>query len=128
MELAISHTTRLQRPGETDKLDYFFIDVTQFENLKKNEEFLEYTNYNNNFYGTSFSEIERIITSDKYPLLDLDLNGVLSSYNSFGKENYLGVWIDVPDEKILKHRLTYRYSFNLFYFIQFNFYFCLHFF
>jgi guanylate kinase len=108
MALAISHTTRPQRPGEIDKSDYFFVDLKDFEGLKNKEEFLEYTNYNNNFYGTSFSEIERIMSENKYPLLDLDLNGVLSGFNAFGKENYFGVWIDVPDQKILKHRLTYR--------------------
>ena len=76
--------------------------------MKKKEEFLEYTLYNGNFYGTSFNEIQRILDAGRHPLLDLDLNGVLSSFNSLGKENYFGIWIDAVDSKVLTERLVCR--------------------
>ena len=108
LELGVSHTTRPSRLGEEDALDYFFVDVAQFEHIKNSEGFLEYTLYNGHLYGTSFCEIERILETGKHPLLDLDLNGVLSAFNSIGKENYFGVWIDAPDQKVLTERLLLR--------------------
>ncbi len=59
---SISHTTRSQRPGEVDGKNYFFITREKFEEMIKDNEFIEYTQYNNNYYGTSKSELERTKT------------------------------------------------------------------
>jgi guanylate kinase len=104
----VSHTTRGRREGEEDGLDYIFVDTQHFEDLKSQNELLEYTLYNGNLYGTSFAEIQKILEKGKYPIMDLDLNGVLSSFKALGKENYFGVWIDAPEQKILLERLLHR--------------------
>ena len=51
--ISISHTTRKPRSNETEDKDYYFVDHDKFENLIKNEEFLEYAKVFNHLYGTT---------------------------------------------------------------------------
>ena len=46
---SVSHTTRPQRPGETDGVDYFFVDPAQFEQMIKDDGFLEHAAANEHF-------------------------------------------------------------------------------
>ena len=73
------------------------------------DEFLETTFFNQNNYGTSFKDLNRIIEQGKIPLLDLDLEGVKKSCDLLGKCNYFGVWIYVQNLDILSKRLAFRY-------------------
>lgn len=50
----VSFTTRQIRNGEINGKDYYFINVEEFENKIKNNEFLEYVKVNNNYYGTPY--------------------------------------------------------------------------
>ena len=52
LQLSISATTRDPRPGETDGVDYYFMTATSFEDAVGRGEFLEWAEYNGNFYGT----------------------------------------------------------------------------
>ncbi len=54
----ITHTTRAMREKEIDGVDYHFVSVEDFLNLKKDNYFVETTEYNGNYYGTSRKEIE----------------------------------------------------------------------
>ena len=107
-ELIVSHTTRPQREGESEGVDYFFVSEVDFEERQKREEFLEFTLYNGNLYGTCCEEVQKVLGEEKFPLLDLDLNGVLSAFNLLGKQNFFGVWIDAPEKKVLLERLSLR--------------------
>jgi len=51
--ISVSHTTREVRSSEVADKDYYFINNEKFENLIKNEEFLEYAKVFNHFYGTT---------------------------------------------------------------------------
>ena len=53
----VTHTTREKRINEKDDIDYHFVSKDTFLNLKSNNEFVETTLYNNNYYGTSKKEI-----------------------------------------------------------------------
>ncbi|MBE6133273.1 MAG: guanylate kinase [Erysipelotrichaceae bacterium] len=53
----ITTTTRPMRPGEIDGIDYYFVSKERFEEMIKEDLFVEYTNYNNNLYGSLKSEI-----------------------------------------------------------------------
>ncbi len=75
---SVSHTTRLIRPNETDGVDYNFINVDSFlEGVYKNE-FIEWTKFSSNYYGTSKESIHKATEGGKICILDLDLNGVKS--------------------------------------------------
>ncbi len=54
----VTHTTREKRIGEKDGVDYHFVTKEKFLELKKQDYFVETTEYNGNFYGTSKPEIQ----------------------------------------------------------------------
>ena len=53
----VTHTTRSMRTNEVDGVDYHFVDKQTFLALKNQNYFVEVTNYNNNYYGTSRDEV-----------------------------------------------------------------------
>lgn len=76
-ELSRSATTRNQRADKRDG-EYLFVSEAEFVKMVSLGQMLEYTEYGGNLYGTPASEIDRIISSGKTPLLVLDLKGVKS--------------------------------------------------
>lgn len=57
MEKLVTYTSRAPRVNEVEGRDYHFISKDDFEEKIKNNFFIEYVNYNNNYYGTSFSDL-----------------------------------------------------------------------
>mgnify|MGYP004638437231 CR=1 FL=1 len=57
MEKLVTYTTREKRIGEIEGKDYHFISREDFIQKIKNNFFIEYVEYNNNYYGTSFSDL-----------------------------------------------------------------------
>ncbi len=53
IEVAISHTTRAKRNGESDGVNYYFVSRDNFVALQKKEGFAEFAEVFGNFYGTS---------------------------------------------------------------------------
>lgn len=109
----VSHTTRKPRPGEIDGIHYNFIDESTMKEDIENGKFLEWANVHGNFYGTSLKSLS---SSDKYPLLDIDVQGVKSikkwqeqhKYTSQPSLNAKFVFIAPPSLDILKKRLLGR--------------------
>lgn len=66
LKKVITHTTRSKRVNEKDDVDYHFVSKETFLKMKQNDEFVETTTYNDNFYGTSKKEIG----DDKCVVLD----------------------------------------------------------
>jgi guanylate kinase len=77
LALAVSATTRAQRPGEEDGVQYWFLDRKEFDRRVAAGEFLEWVNYVGNRYGTLNSEIDRLRAAGKAPLLELETDGAL---------------------------------------------------
>ena len=59
IQFSVSHTTRQPRAGEKNGIEYFFVNVSEFEEMIKGDEFLEYAHVYGNYYGTSRSFIEK---------------------------------------------------------------------
>jgi len=74
-EKTISDTTRVMREGETNGVDYTFIDETTFKNRIENGYYLEYTVYNGNFYGTPKSEVEKHLDKGECVLMKIEVEG-----------------------------------------------------
>ena len=53
----ITTTTRAMRQGEVDGRDYFFVTKEKFEEMIRNDEFVEFTIYNGNYYGSTKAQI-----------------------------------------------------------------------
>jgi guanylate kinase len=77
LRLAVSATTRRQRPGEQDGVHYWFLDRPEFDRRIEAGEFLEWVDYVGNRYGTLHSEIDRLRREGHAPLLELETEGAL---------------------------------------------------
>jgi len=73
--IAISHTTRLPRPGEKDGKDYFYVSREIFQNQIESGAMLEYAEVYGNFYGTSRDSIEKALSEGYNVILDIDWQG-----------------------------------------------------
>src|SRR2546425_5133658 len=72
IRLSVSYTTRPPRPGETDGVDYHFIDESTFLALKNRGEFLEYAHVHGNWYATSATWLAHQIAAGHDVLLEID--------------------------------------------------------
>ena len=75
LALAVSATTRAQRPGEQDGVHYWFLERPEFDRRVDAGEFLEWVDFVGNRYGTLRSEIDRLRAAGKAPLLELETEG-----------------------------------------------------
>ena len=66
MKKLVTYTSRNMRPNEVQGVDYHFISVEDFEKKIKEDFFIEYVNYNGNYYGTSKEGLD----SDKVVILE----------------------------------------------------------
>jgi guanylate kinase len=107
VELAVSATTREQRPGEQNGREYWFITPEKFERLVDDGEFLEYVDLPwGARSGTLRSEIDRIQASDKVPLLDLETDGALRVQEAI--PGSVTIFVDAPTFEELERRLRER--------------------
>lgn len=102
----ISATTRDMRDGEKDGVDYYFIDKNTFEERIKNQEFLEYTIYNDNYYGTPKSEVERLVDKGGCILLKIEVEGAGNIRKAI--PDALSIFIIPPSMEELERRLRGR--------------------
>jgi guanylate kinase len=106
LELAVSATTRPQRPGEEDGKHYHFLDRAEFERLIAAGGFLEYVSYvSGHLYGTLLREIDRIRDRGKVPLLDLEIEGARRVRDKVPEA--VTLFVDAPLEE-LERRLHER--------------------
>ena len=62
---SVSYTTRAPRAGEEDGVNYHFVDTAEFERMIRDGELLEYTQYAENYYGTSLADIQAFASNVK---------------------------------------------------------------
>jgi len=72
---SVSCTTRAPRGGEQHGHDYFFLSQEEFEQRIQAGDFLEYAQYNGNYYGTPRSFLEEQLAAGKDVLLDIEVQG-----------------------------------------------------
>ena len=108
LAFSVSATTRAPRGAEQDGVDYHFISPAAFETHIKQNDFLEYEMvYEGLYYGTLKSELERIWTKGKMPILDIDVKGAIAIQKQLG-DQALSIFILPPSIEVLKERLTKR--------------------
>jgi guanylate kinase len=89
LKIAVSHTTRKIRDGETEACDYFFVSKKEFETKKDNKGFLEWAQVHTEYYGTSFESVDKPQQEGFDILLELDVQGVDSLRNMKFKGVYI---------------------------------------
>ncbi len=105
---SVSATSRPRRLNEVNGVDYFFLSPEEFMKKVKNGEFIEWEEvYENQYYGTLKSEIERIWQEKKHALFDVDVKGGISLKKYFGPQA-LAIFIKPPSLQALYERLQSR--------------------
>jgi guanylate kinase len=109
LELAVSATTRPQRPGEQDGRDYWFISEEEFDRRLAEDGFLEHVTlpwgegYRS---GTLWSELDRIRDDGRAPLLEIETGGALAVRRRV--PSAVTIFITAPSKDELEKRLRAR--------------------
>lgn len=106
IQVSVSHTTRPKRPGETDGVNYHFIDVAAFEAMLEQHAFLEHARVFDNFYGTSRHWVEETLSRGIDVILEIDWQGA-SQVRTLMADT-VGIFILPPSRQTLLQRLTNR--------------------
>ena len=110
LEFSVSATTRKPRKNEKEGKDYYFIAEDNFKEKIHNKEFLEWEMvYEGKYYGTLKSDISRIWSEKKVPVLDIDVQGAIHVQQQY-PVNTIAVFIQAPSVEELKRRLQKRGS------------------
>jgi guanylate kinase len=101
-----SATTRRPRPGETDGLDYYFMEELEFKDKSQAGDFLETDFHAGSWYGTLRKPIYDILESGRDVIVRKDVNGAISIKKLIPKT--IVIFIDVENADILERRLRGR--------------------
>lgn len=108
LAFSISASTREPRGDEENGKDYYFMSKEDFLHRIAHQEFVEFEEvYSGTYYGTLNSEIERIWTSGKHVVFDLDVIGGLRLKRKFG-DQALAIFVEPPSLDELEKRLRGR--------------------
>lgn len=107
-EFSISATSRSPRGTEQDGVEYHFISAERFRQLISEDAFVEYEEvYQDRFYGTLKSEVERIWSKGHVIVFDVDVQGGVNLKKYFG-DSALSILILPPSMEVLEQRLRGR--------------------
>ena len=107
LSFSISVTSRPPRPGEVDGRDYIFVSEEDFKTRLLQGEFLEYARVHGNYYGTSRSYVEELLSAGYDVVLDIDVQGMIQLEESW-QADFASVFILPPSYAELEHRLVSR--------------------
>lgn len=108
LSFSISACSRQKRENEINGKDYHFLSIEDFKQKINEQAFIEWEEvYENNYYGTLKSEIERIWNDKKHVVFDVDVVGGLNLKKHFGN-NALAIFIQPPSMDVLIERLRNR--------------------
>lgn len=102
LAFSVSHTTRRPRKGERDGRDYHFVDATTFRAMMARDEFLEWAEVHNNYYGTAASEVFPRLESGIDVLMDIDVQGAERVLARYPQAH--GIFIMPPSYEALRVR------------------------
>jgi len=105
----ISYTTREIRDGEKPDDVYHFISKEKFEDMIKNDEFLEYAIvHSNNYYGTPKKDILDPVKNGSVVVREVDIQGFHSIQKLIPKENLVSIFMTVSNIEDLRGRIKRR--------------------
>lgn len=105
---SVSCTTRKPRDGEINGMHYFFVSNEEFEQMIKDDQFLEYACYSGNYYGTNKKFVDEKISQGKSVLLEIELQGALQVMEK--RPDAVTIFITPPTFEELEHRLRGRHT------------------
>ena len=106
VEVSVSHTTRPQRPGEVEGVNYFFISTEVFHEMREAGAFFESAEVFGHFYGTSLTQLEARLSDGADVILEIDWQGAQQVRKLLPDSAWL--FILPPSLEALKSRLQAR--------------------
>ena len=107
--ISISHTTRKPRLNEINGKDYHFVSIEKFNSLIKKNNFYEYANIFDNYYGTLKSTVKKLLLQGKDILFDIDWQGT-QQLKKIEELSIVTIFILPPNIQVLKNRLLSRHK------------------
>ena len=105
-QYSISMTTRKQRKGEVDGVDYYFRSKEEFEAMIEAGEMLEYAEYVGNYYGTPLSYVNQTLDNGKDVFLEIEVQGAQQVKDKVPDGVF--IFLTPPDLTELKSRIVGR--------------------
>ncbi|MDR0697562.1 MAG: guanylate kinase [Christensenellaceae bacterium] len=110
LSISVSATTRNPRNGEANGVHYLFCSKDKFKEMIDNNEFLEYINKFDNYYGTPKAPVEQLLNEGKDVVLEIETMGAANVRQMF--PNAVLIFITPKSFDELKRRLDKRGSEN----------------
>ena len=105
-QYSISMTTRKQREGEVDGVDYYFRSREEFEAMIEAGEMLEYAEYVGNYYGTPLTYVNQTLDEGKDVFLEIEVQGAKQVKDKVPDGVF--IFLTPPDLAELKSRIIGR--------------------
>jgi guanylate kinase len=106
LELSVSATTRKPRLGETQGVDYHFLDDDEFERRVRNGAFVEHAAYSGRRYGTLRSDLEQRLARGVPVVLEIEVQGARQVAETMPEAQR--IFIAPPSDEALRARLVGR--------------------
>ena len=107
IEMSVSATTRTMRAGETDGVDYRFVDVPRFKEMVAEGAFLEWAHVFDHRYGTPRAPVDALLARGRDVLFDIDWQGAQQLFQQAGGD-VVRVFVLPPSMAELHRRLAAR--------------------
>lgn len=104
--LSVSETSRPMRANDIDGITYHFCTKEEFEEKIKDDYFLEYALYSNNYYGTPKKYIQEHLSKGQDVILEIEIQGAMQIKKLIPEA--LFIFIMPPSLNELKKRLVGR--------------------
>lgn len=105
-KLSISYTTRKKREGEIEGVNYFYVDKENFKKSIENNEFLEWAEFSENFYGTKKKYVEKVLNQGQNLILEIETQGAMQVKQKMPEA--VLIFILPPSYEDLENRLRGR--------------------
>jgi guanylate kinase len=106
LHFAVTATTRPQRRGETDGLDYRFVSKTAFELMISEGELFEWANVYGNYYGVSKEDLRGALREGLAAVVKVDVQGAATIRNLV--PDAILIFVAAPSMTDLEQRLRQR--------------------
>jgi len=104
--VSVSHTTRPPRPDEVNGINYYFVSINEFEEMIKNNAFVEHATVFDNHYGSSTKLIREKLDEGVDVILEIDWQGARQVKENM--PNSVSIFILPPSKEALLGRLQQR--------------------
>jgi len=110
VELSLSCTTREPREGERGEKDYRFVSDSEFEQMRRSGQLLEWAQvHGQHYYGTPRGPAEQALAMGRTLVLEIDYQGAKSIREQLGDQAVL-VFVAPPSWQELVERLHKRHT------------------